>query len=247
MKAEIAELQSDTTATLDRAIAAAQATVTVGNHISTELLEQREQMGDIDAEARDIDDNLKRTAYNLKHGFTWRGALTSPFRKASKKPPGAAIRRRDIAPVFKDNYQPQQQDSNKTNKSAAAPAHAGATDGKGKKERTGLFGTSSPKRNAANKKGSKAKAGGGGGGGAGIEGGNKVEPGLPEHVPQGFDKQLDDLDGLLDGLSAQANAIGAELRQQNEGIGTLGERVEPLRVETASQAQQIKRRFRVRG
>ena len=141
MKAEIAELQSDTTSTLDRAIAAAQATVGVGNHISTELLEQREKMGEIDAEARDIDDNLKRTGYNLKHGFTWRGALTSPFRKASKKPAGAAApgtRRRDIAPVFKDDYQQQQQDSNNKTKNkksgAAAPSHGGATiDSKGKK------------------------------------------------------------------------------------------------------------------
>lgn len=239
MKAEIAELQSDTTATLDRAIAAAQATVGVGNHISTELLEQREQMGDIDAEARDIDDNLKRTGYNLKHGFTWRGALTSPFRRASKKPAGAAAgtRRRDISPVFKDDYQ-QQDNSSNTSKKSAAPAHGGGvTDGKDKKEKTGLFGSSK----AANKKGA-----GRGGGGAGAGSGGAA-PKLPEHVPEGFDKQLDDLDGLLDGLSAQANAIGAELRQQNDGIEALGERVEPLRVETAAQGQQIKRRFRVRG
>lgn len=236
MKAEIAELQSDTTATLDRAIAAAQATVGVGNHISTELLEQREKMGEIDAEARDIDDNLKRTGYNLKHGFTWRGALTSPFRRASKKPAGAGAgtRRRDIAPVYKDDYQQQQRQDNNSNKSAA-PAHGGAaTDSKGKKDKTGLFGSSK----AANKKGA------GGSGGAGSGG---AAPKLPEHVPEGFDKQLDDLDGLLDGLSAQANAIGAELRQQNDGIEALGGRVEPLRVETAAQGQQIKRRFRVRG
>lgn len=228
MKAEIAELQSETTASLDRAIAAAQAATNVGNNVCTELEEQREQMGQIEADARGIDADLKRTGYHIKYGFTWRGALTSPFRKASKKPQGApAAGVRDVSPVFKDGYQ-------NSGSSSPGPAHGGgATDTKAK---GGLFGSSASRKNGGKKKGSEA----GGGDRA-------LPPMVPQHVPEGFEKQLDDLDGLLDGLSVQAKAIGAELKQQNEGIEVLGAKVEPVLAETATQSRQIKRRFRVKG
>lgn len=177
-------------------------------------------MGQIDRDARHIEADLKRTGYNLKHGFTWVGALTSPFRRASKVPPGRGVKG-DISPVFKDGYQP------KSPASKASPKHGADVSGEDK-ARGRLFG----------KKKDPAAA-------ARVAGPSK--PPCPEHVPEGFEKQLDELDGLLDGLAAQAGAIGAELRQQNEGIETLGSKVEPIVAETSSQAQQIKRRFGVRG
>lgn len=208
MKKEIAELQSGTTASLDRAIAAAEATTGIATHTSTQLKEQRQQMGQIDAEARGIDSRLKQTGYNLKHGLTWRGALTSPFRRNKPKAKGAGTPG-DISPVFKDDY--------------AQPAAAPSDGSSSPKKRGSLF-----KGRAAEKSPPPVEA-------------RKV----PEHAPEGFEDQLDKLDGLLDGLNLQAKAIGAELKQQNEGIEVLGERVEPLRQETASQAKQIKRRFGV--
>eukprot|EP00903_Cladosiphon_okamuranus_P006999 g6810.t1 len=210
MKKEIAELQSETTASLDRAIAAAEATTGIANHTSTQLKEQRQQMGKIDAEARGIDNTLKQTGYHLKHGFTWRGALTSPFRrnKPKAKDVGTAG---DISPVFKDDY--------------AQPAAAPSDGSVSPKKRGSLF-----KGRAAEKPPPPVEA-----------------PKVPKHVPEGFEDQLDKLDGLLDGLNSQAKAIGAELKQQNEGIEVLGARVEPLKEETASQAKQIKRRFGVKG
>lgn len=226
MKAEIAELQSGTTASLDRAIAAAQATTSVASHTSTQLKEQREQMGNIDAEARGIDSKLRRTKHNLKYGLTWRGALTSPFRRG--KPPAVDDGKGEISPVFKDDYT-----------SAEAPAHG---DGGGS--------SSSPKRKSPKKAGRSlfgSSARKKGGEAADAREGDKATPKLPEHVPDGFETQLDTLDGLLDGLTVQAKAIGAELKQQNEGIEVLGARVEPLRQEAASQSKQIKRRFGVRG
>ncbi|CAM9619339.1 unnamed protein product [Scytosiphon promiscuus] len=234
MKAEIAELQSGTTASLDRAIAAAQATTGVASHTSTQLKEQREQMGNIDAEARGIDGQLRRTKYNLKYGLTWRGALTSPFRRSKPTAGGAGAvgdDKGEISPVFKDDYG-----------SAEAPAHGdGGKSGSSrsaskspKKAGRSLFGSSASSRKKGAESGDAAAAG-------------KAVPKLPEHVPDGFETQLDTLDGLLDGLTVQAKAIGAELKQQNEGIEVLGGRVEPLRQETASQAKHIKRRFGVRG
>ena len=214
MKAEIAELQSETTASLDRAIAAAEASKSVATHTSTQLHEQRQQMGKIDAEARGIDSKLKQTGYNLKHGLTWRGALTSPFRRNKTKAAGAT-NTRDISPVFKDGYSSSQPEE-------PAPSHS----------------------NSPKKKGSLFKGRAAAGKEAPVV---EQAPKLPEHVPDGFESQLDTLDGLLDGLNMQAKAIGAELKQQNEGIVVLGERVEPLREETTSQAKQIKRRFGVKG
>lgn len=218
MKAEIAELQSETIASLDRAIAAAEATKGVATHTSAQLQEQRQQMGKIDAEARGIDSKLKQTGYNLKHGLTWRGALTSPFRRNKPKAPGAT-NTGDISPVFKDDYTQQQQ---------PAPGHGSGT------------GTSSgsPKKRGSLFKGRAA---------AGKEAPVAEAPKLPQHVPDGFESQLDTLDGLLDGLNLQAKAIGAELKQQSEGIEVLAPRVEGLGQETASQAKQIKRRFGVKG
>lgn len=210
MKKEIAELQSGTTASLDRAIAAAEATTNIATNTSIQLKEQRQQMGEIDAEARGIDSRLQRTGFNLKHGLTWRGALTSPFRRNKPKAKGASTAG-DISPVFKDDYvQP-----------AAAPSDGSSSP----KKRGSLF-----KGRAAEKSAPAVEA-------------SKVS----EHVPDGFENQLDKLDGLLDGLNLQAKAIGAELKQQNDGIEDLGARVEPLRQRTASQAKQIKRRFGVKG
>ncbi|CAM9329231.1 unnamed protein product [Hapterophycus canaliculatus] len=232
MKAEIAELQSGTTASLDRAIATAQATTSVASHTSTQLKEQREQMGNIDAEARGIDSKLKRTKHNLKYGLTWRGALTSPFRR--NKPPAESAGAGDndkgeMSPVFRDDYN-----------STEAPAHGDGgcsmsprkTRSSPKKAGRSLFGSSARKKDVG-----AAAAGAGG----------TASPKLPEHTPDGFEAQLDTLDGLLDGLTVQAKAIGAELKQQNEGIEVLGARVEPLRQETGAQAKEIKRRFGVRG
>jgi len=216
MKAEIAELQSETTASLDRAIAAAEATKGVATHTSAQLQEQRQQMGKIDAEARGIDSKLKQTGYNLKHGLTWRGALTSPFRRNKPKATGAT-NTGDISPVFKDDYQQQQ----------PAPRHGSSGSSGG-----------SPKKRGSLFKGRAA---------AGKEAPVVEAPRLPQHVPDGFESQLDTLDGLLDGLNLQAKAIGAELKQQNEGIEVLAPRVEGLGQETASQAKQIKRRFGVKG
>lgn len=237
MKAEIAQVQSETTTSLDRAIAAAQAASTVGNHVSEGLQEQREKMGQIDADAREIDSDLKRTGYNLKHGFTWRGALTSPFRRASKTPQGAGIgggASRNISPVFKDDYNGNASSSKKAGK--GAPAHGGSV------------GAAAPPHRSSKNKGGKGTAAAGRGGGAGNPANNNNARLLvSEHVPEGFDKQLDDLDGLLDGLNFQAKAIGAELRQQNDAVEALGANVDPLRVEAASQAKQIKSRFRVKG
>lgn len=212
MKQEIAELQSGTTASLDRAIAAAEATTGIANHTSTQLKEQRQQMGQIDAEARGIDSKLKQTGYNLKHGLTWRGALTSRFRRNKPKAKGADTAG-DISPVFKDGYAQQ---------AGVAPSDGSSVS---PKKRGSLF-----KGKAAEKSPPRVEA-----------------PKVPEHVPEGFEDQLDKLDGLLDGLNLQAKAIGAELKQQNEGIEVLGARVEPLKQETASQAKQIKRRFGVKG
>lgn len=183
-------------------------------------------MGHIDRDARHIEADLKRTGYNLKHGFTWVGALTSPFRRASKVPPGRGVKG-DISPVFKDGYQP------KSPASKGSPKHGEDTSGEDK-ARGRLFGKKKDSAEAA----AAARA-------TRVAGFSK--PSCPEHVPEGFEKQLDELDGLLDGLAAQAGAIGAELRQQNEGIETLASRVEPVVAETSSQAQQIKRRFGVRG
>lgn len=234
MKEEIAELQSETTASLDRAIAAAQAATSVGSHVAEELQEQREQMGHIESDARGINADLKRTNYNLKYGFTWRGALAAPFRRSSKKPPGVAagIKKTgdDISPVFKDDYQ--------KSPAKTAPAHGEGIAANSRKTNGGLFGSMSPRRN---------KNGAGTAEGSNGNGSNTSPKLLQEHVPEGFEKQLDDIDGLLDGLAAQAKAIGTELKQQNEGIEVLGAQVEPARVEAESQAKQIKRRFRVRG
>lgn len=212
MKKEIAELQSGTTASLDRAIAAAEATTGIASHTSTQLKEQRGQMGQIDAEARGVDSRLKQTGYNLKHGLTWRGALTSPFRRNKPKAKGAGTPG-DISPVFKDDYVQQ------------APAPSDGSSSSSPKKRGSLF-----KGRAAEKPPPPVQA-----------------PKVSKHAPDGFEDQLDKLDGLLDGLNLQAKAIGAELKQQNEGIEVLAARVEPLRQETASQAKQIKRRFGVRG
>ncbi|CAM9384765.1 unnamed protein product [Ectocarpus sp. 6 AP-2014] len=228
MKAEIAELQTGTTASLDRAIAAAEATASVGARTQVTLKEQREQMGEIDAEARDIDGTLKRTGHNLKYGLTWRGALTAPFRR--KKPPaqqagGGGITGGDISPVFKDDFR-------QSTPPGGAPAHGGNTSS-----------TPSPKKGGRLKFGSPRKKAGAA---RAEEIGTKAASKLPENVPEGFETQLDTLDSLLDGLTVQAKEIGAELKQQNEGIEVLGERVEPLRQETASQAKQIKRRFGVK-
>lgn len=221
MKAEIAELQSGTTASLDRAIAAAQATGSVATHTSTTLREQRQQMGDIEAEARGIDGKLKRTGYNLKYGLTWRGALTSPFRRNKPKGAAAGGAGGDISPVFKDDYHNKDNQPTAGAAAAAAPSHASRSSS------SSLFGGIRIPRKA---KAAAAPA--------------VVEaPKVPEHAPEGFESQLDTLDGLLDGLNLQAKAIGAELKQQNEGIEALGARVEPLQQETASQAKQIKRRF----
>lgn len=240
MKAEIAEIQTDTTASLDRAIAAAQAASSVGNHVSEDLQEQREKMGQIDADAKEIDADLKRTSYNLKHGFTWRGALMSPFRRASKKPTGSGIgggANRDISSVYKDDYS----NGSSSKKQSKAPAHGGSGGGANKANKGGgLLG--SPRTT------NKSKGGKGAAGTADKRSNsNSATTKLPEHVPEGFDKQLDDLDGLLDGLNFQAKAIGTELRQQNEGIEALGATVDPMRVEAASQSKQIKRRFGVKG
>lgn len=182
-------------------------------------------MGRIDADVRDADTTLKRTGYNIKHGFTWRGALTSPFRRGVKKPPGRGTLQ-DIAPVFTDDYQATQSSNSKSPKggkskpSAAGPSHGGAKtekNGKGK-----------PSADSSNNS-------------------NQRKPPSAGHVPEGFDEQLDVLDGLMDGLAAQANAIGDELRQQNEGVEVLGDRIESVAEQTSSQSKQIKRRFRVRG
>lgn len=210
MKKEIAELQSGTTASLDRAIAAAEATTGIATQTSIQLKEQRQQMGEIDAEARGIDSKLKKTGYNLKHGLTWRGALTSPFRRNKPKAKDAGTAG-DISPVFKDDY--------------TQPAAAPSDGSRSPKKRGSLF-----KGRAVEKSAPVVEA-----------------PKVPEHAPDGFEDQLDKLDGLLDGLNLQAKAIGAELKQQNDGIEVLGARVEPLRQETASQAKQIKRRFGVKG
>lgn len=222
MKAEIAELQSGTTACLDRAIAAAEASGSIASNTSTTLREQRQQMGEIEAEARGIDNNLKRTGYNLKHGLTWRGALTSPFRRNKPTAKTAGGVRRNFSPVFKDDY-----DDSRPTAPAAAPSYSNSSNNST---------ISSPKKKAGFFKG-RAKAG------AAAAPVVFEKPMVPEHAPDGFEAQLDTLDGLLDGLNLQAKAIGAELKQQNEGIEALGERVEPLRQETASQAKQIKRRF----
>lgn len=211
MKKEIAELQSGTTASLDRAIAAAEATTGIATHTSTQLKEQRQQMGRIDAEARGIDSTLQQTGHGLKHGLTWRGALTSPFRRNKPKAKGVGTAG-NISPVYKDDY--------------AQPAAAPSDGGVSPKKRGSLF-----KGRAAQKSPPPP-----------VE-----APKVPEHVPDGFEQQLDKLDGLLDGLNFQAKAMGAELKQQEEGVAVLEARVEPLRQETASQAKQIKRRFGVKG
>lgn len=44
MKKEIAEVQAETTQSLDRAIATAQAATSVGGHVAEELVQQREQV-----------------------------------------------------------------------------------------------------------------------------------------------------------------------------------------------------------
>ncbi|CAM9658257.1 unnamed protein product [Pylaiella littoralis] len=230
MKAEIAELQSGTTASLDRAIAAAQATGSIAAHTSTTLRDQRQQMGDIDAEARSIDGKLKQTGYNLKHGLTWRGALTSPFRRNKSKVTAAGGARGDISPVFKDDYT----NNNDTSNQPTAPSHANNSRSRSTGNRS-----TSPKKTSLFK--ARAKAG------AALAPAAVETPKVPEHAPDGFETQLDTLDGLLDGLNLQAKAIGAELKQQNDGIEALGARVEPLRQETASQAKQIKRRFGVKS
>ncbi|CAM9223138.1 unnamed protein product [Ectocarpus fasciculatus] len=230
MKAEIAELQAGTTASLDRAIAAAQATASVGSRTQGTLKEQREQMGEIDADARAVDATLKRTGHNLKYGLNWRGALTSTFRR--KKPParagGGGINTGggDISPVFKDDFR-------QSTPPGGAPAHGGNTSS-----------TPSPKKGGRFKFGSSRNKAGAA---SAEETGTKAASKLPANVPEGFETQLDTLDSLLDGLTVQAKEIGAELKQQNEGIEVLGARVEPLRQETASQAKQIKRRFGVKG
>lgn len=224
MKAEIAELQAGTTASLDRAIATAQATASVGARTQVTLKEQREKMGEIDAEARAIDGTLKRTGHNLKYGLTWRGALTSPFRR--KKPPaaqagGGGNTGGDISPVFKDDFR-------QPTPPGGAPAHGGSTSSIPSRKKGGRFNFGSPRKKTG-----------------ADETGTKAAPNLPKNVPEGFETQLDTLDSLLDGLTVQVKEIGAELKQQNEGIEVLGERVEPIRQETASQAKQIKRRFGV--
>ena len=174
-------------------------------------------MGRIEAHAREIEGTLKRTGYNLKHGFTWRGALTSPFRRGAPKPTGKP----DIAPVFTNDYTPR------------TPSKS-PTRAKGGK-------SISPK---------SAPAQGGSSADTARKGADAASPAAKPrsagHVPDGFDDQLDVLDSLMDGLNAQALAINAELRQQNEGIEVLADRIEPAAVEVASQSSQIKRRFRVK-
>lgn len=235
MKAEIADIQSDTTASLDRAIATARAAQDVGTHVSTELQEQREQMGHIDRDARAAEADLKRTNYNLKYGFSWRGALTSPFRRASKKPVGSGGVTREVSPVFRDDYQPKAPTSEPLKAGEARNGDSkGAVSSKAQKSK--LFGSLSPRN----------KKKGGSSGYAAAEAEATAQK-LPENVPEGFEKQLDALDGLLDGLTVQAKAIGTELKQQNEGIEAIGARVEPMQTAATSQAKQIKRRFGVKG
>lgn len=189
-------------------------------------------MGQIDAEARDVETTLKRTSHNLKHGFTWRGTLTAPFRRGAPKAPLKGQTHQDISPVFTDEYTSRTPSKSptrpKVGRPKSAPSHASG-DG------TGLVG-----------KGGKDKKEAAGT----VTSPGDRSPAMPPsagHMPEGFDGQLDILDGLLDGLNTQAHAINAELRQQNDGIEVLAGRIEPAAVETSSQAQQIKRRFRVRG
>lgn len=227
---------------LDRAISAAQAAIGVGDHVAEALHEQREQMGRIDADVREVDGTLKYTGYNIKHGFTWRGALTKPFRRGAKKP----TQSRDISPVFTDDYvsgktpprSPASRAPPRSPTSRGGAAHGGAK-GESKAPDGGRF-SRSPRRDARTGRAAQA----------GKEGG--YSPGAPKppsagHVPEGFDKQLDVLDSLVEGLAVQARAIGDELRQQNEGIEVLGDRIEPVMAQTEAQSKEIKRRFRVRG
>lgn len=230
MKAEIKELQQGTTQSLDRAIAAAQAASSVGTHITEDLQEQREQMGRIDADVREMDGTLKHTGYNLKYGFNWRGALTSPFRKAVKNP-GAV---RDVSPVFTDGYTSGKiPPKSPASKNGTTSSRENSTPTRGR-----LFG--SGKRQGAGKSPTRGSQGE-------SSSGTMSKPPSAGHAPEGFDNQLDILDGLVEGLAVQAQAIGDELRQQNEGIEVLGERVEPVMAQTESQSKQIKRRFKVRG
>lgn len=179
-------------------------------------------MGRIEADAREIEGTLKRTGYNLKHGFTWRGALTSPFRRGAPKLTGKS----DIAPVFTNDYTPRTPSKSPTRarggksvspKPAPAQGSRGTNGISEKKEKKGADGASPA-----------------------------AKPRSAGHVPEGFDDQLDVLDSLMDGLNAQALAINAELRQQNEGIEVLADRIEPAAVEVTSQSNQIKRRFRIK-
>lgn len=225
MKGEIKELQKGTTESLDRAIAAAQATSSVGTRITENLHEQREQMGHIDADLRETDETLSYTGYNIKHGFTWRGALSAPFRKAIKKPGPV----REVSPVFTDGYTGGKTPP-RSPASRRAPAQS-ASGGAVKASATGRA-TASPRRNGGKEKAKESGA---------------SKPQTAGHVPEGFDQQLDVLDGLVDGLALQAQAIGDELRQQNEGIEVLGERLEPALTRTEEQSKAMKRRFRLRG
>lgn len=180
-------------------------------------------MGRIEADARDIEGTLKRTGYNLKHGFTWRGALTSPFRRGPPKSTGKS----DIAPVFTNDYTPRTPSKSPTRAKGGRSLSPKSAPAQGGSSVNGLF-------EKKEKKGADAAS-------------PPARPRSAGHVPEGFDDQLDVLDSLMDGLNTQALAINAELRQQNEGIEVLADRIEPAAVEVASQSSQIKRRFRVKG
>ena len=209
----------------------------MGKHIAEDLQEQREQMGQIDRDARNIEADLKRTSYNLKYGFTWVGAVTSPFRRASKVPQGGQRGKGgDVSPVFRDDYQVKGTSNGKSPTKKTSGQHGAETAGD-EKQKGSLFARKKGSSEAATPAARAAN-------GSGVD---RSKLPCPEHAPEGFEKQLDELDGLLDGLATQAGAIGAELRQQNEGIETLGSRVEPIVEQTSSQAKQIKRRFGVRG
>lgn len=194
------------------------------------------KMGHIDADARDVEATLQRTSHNLKHGFTWRGAITSPFRRGAPKAFPKDRAHQDIAPVFTDEYTARSPSKSPTRAKYSSPKSATSHAGGG---------ASAPGRGlvAKSRKDKEEVV-------DAATSPGKRSPTLPPsagHVPEGFDEQLDVLDGLLDGLNVQAQAINVELRQQNDGIEVLAGRIEPAAAETASQARQIKRRFGVRG
>ncbi|CAM9792397.1 unnamed protein product [Choristocarpus tenellus] len=106
MKTEIASIEHDTRAALDRAIMEAEAASQTGGTVATELVRQREQMGKTEAELRQIGIDVKDAEWNLKHGFSLRGAITGALTR------GRRGRKRDktvgsqepIAAVFSSSY-----------------------------------------------------------------------------------------------------------------------------------------------